>query len=106
MKKLLFVFNPHSGSGTICKQLGNVLDLFTRADYEVTAYPTQYSKDGIRKIREDGHRFDRIVVAGGDGMLHELVNGAVALPSDITVGYIPTGTVNDFASYVKNGRWV
>ncbi len=98
MKKLLFVFNPHSGTGEIGKHLAEVLDIFTKAGYEVVAYPTQCARDGTRKVVEDGLNFDRIVVAGGDGMLHELVNAISLLPEQVTVGYIPTGTVNDFAT--------
>ena len=98
MKKLLFVFNPHSGTGVIRKHLAEVLDVFTKAGYEVVAYPTQSSGDGINKIREEGADFDRIVVAGGDGMLNEMVNGVMSLPKEVETGYIATGTVNDFAA--------
>ena len=98
MKKLLFVFNPHSGTGEICKYLAEVLDTFTKAGYEVVAYPTQSAGDGKQKVITDGERFDRIVVAGGDGMLHELVNAVMELSTPVTIGYIPTGTVNDFAT--------
>ena len=97
MKTLLFLFNPHSGKGEICKHLGTVLDLFTKAGYEVVAYPTQASWDCTAKILQDGGRFDRIVAAGGDGMLHELINGVLKLETAKEIGYIPTGTVNDFA---------
>ena len=98
MKKLLFVFNPHSGTGIIRKHLAEVLDVFTKAGYEVVAYPTQASGDGIQKIREEGADFDRIVVAGGDGMLNEMLNGVMSLPKEVETGYIATGTVNDFAA--------
>lgn len=98
MKKLLFVFNPHSGTGEICKYLAEVVDIFTKAGYEVVVYPTQAPKDGTRKILADGEKFDRIVVSGGDGMLHELVNAVLRLEKPVAIGYIPTGTVNDFAT--------
>lgn len=98
MKKLLFVFNPHSGTGEICKHLAEVVDIFTKAGYEVVAYPTQAPQDGTRKILTDGERFDRIVVSGGDGMLHELVNAVLCLDKQLPIGYIPMGTVNDFAN--------
>lgn len=41
MKKLLFVFNPHSVTGKINKSLSEALDTFTKAGYETVAYPTQ-----------------------------------------------------------------
>lgn len=97
MKKLLFVFNPHSGTGEMCKHLAEVVDIFTKAEYEVVVYPTQAAEDGTRKILADGEKFDRIVVSGGDGMLHELVNAVLRLEKNVAIGYIPTGTVNDFA---------
>ncbi len=97
MKKLLFIFNPHSGTGEISKYLVDILDIFTKGGYETVAYPTQAPKDGIKKVISDGMRFDRIVVSGGDGMLHELVNAVMCIETPVTVGYIPTGTVNDFA---------
>lgn len=106
MKKLLFVFNPHSGTGAIGKHLLQVLDIFTKADYEVVAYPTQAPRDAVEKILRDGVRFDRIVSAGGDGMLHELINGVLCLPEPMEVGYIPMGTVNDFAFSTKIPRTV
>ena len=98
MKKLLFVFNPHSGTGEVCKYLAEILDVFTKAGYETVVYPTQAALDGMNTVISRGEGFDRIVVAGGDGMLHELVNGALKLSKPVPVGYIPTGTVNDFAT--------
>lgn len=98
MKKLLFVFNPHSGTGEIGKYLADIVDIFTKAEYEVVVYPTQGPRDGSRKILADGEKYDRIVVSGGDGMLHELVNAVLRLEKKVTIGYIPTGTVNDFAT--------
>lgn len=97
MKRLLFIFNPHSGTGKIREHLVEVLDIFTKAGYEVVAYPTQAKQDGMNKILAEGNGYDRIVAAGGDGMLHELVNGVMRLEKEVTVGYIPSGTVNDFA---------
>ena len=98
MKKLLFIFNPHSGTGEICKYLAEILDIFTKAGYETVVHPTQAARDGMNTVISRGENFDRIVVAGGDGMLHELVNGVLRLPKVIPIGYIPTGTVNDFAT--------
>ncbi|MFZ2353760.1 diacylglycerol/lipid kinase family protein [Paucilactobacillus nenjiangensis] len=46
-----------------------------------------------------------IVVLGGDGTLHEVVNGLLKhrreLPFDVPVGYIPSGSGNDFATASK-----
>ena len=40
---------------------------------------------------------DRIMVAGGDGSIHEAVNGILRSASKTALGVIPVGTGNDFA---------
>ncbi|CUS26465.1 diacylglycerol kinase family protein [Paucilactobacillus oligofermentans DSM 15707 = LMG 22743] len=46
-----------------------------------------------------------IVVIGGDGTLHEVVNGLLknrrTLPYEVPVGYVPSGSGNDFATALK-----
>lgn len=99
-KKLLFVFNPHSGKGKIRSMLLDIVDIFTKAGYDVTTYPTQERGDCSVKIRESVCEYDLVVVSGGDGTLNEAVSGILSLEPDkrIPIGYIPSGTTNDFAS--------
>ena len=98
-KRLLFVFNPHSGTGQIKNKLVNIVDIFTKAGYDVTCYPTQDRADGMDKIIACGKEYDRIVCSGGDGTLDEIVTGYIrAEIGDIPLGYIPTGSTNDFAN--------
>ena len=40
---------------------------------------------------------ERIIVAGGDGSVHEAVNGILRSASQTALGVIPLGTGNDFA---------
>ena len=101
MKKLLFVYNPHSGKGKVGKSLSEIVCIFAAAGYSVTVYPTFYQKDGENFIKENAAGFDTAVVAGGDGMLHELLSGLLSSGADIPCGYIPCGTINDFASSLK-----
>lgn len=98
MKKLLFVFNPNAGKSTIKDSLCDIIDIFTKGGYEVTAYPTQAKLDGYRKIMEDAGQYDLVVTSGGDGTMSESIKGIMNSGSNIPIGYIPAGTVNDFAS--------
>ena len=52
MKKLLFVYNPHSGKGLIKNKLCDILDIFAKAGYEMTVCPTQHAMDGYDKVCE------------------------------------------------------
>ena len=98
MKKLLLVFNPRAGKGLIRTNLCEIINIFTRGGYDVTAYPTQAKLDGMNKIISDGNMYDVIVVSGGDGTLSEAVKAMMKVGSKIPLGYIPAGSTNDFAS--------
>lgn len=100
-KRLLFVFNPHSGKGQIKSKLLMVIDTFTKAGYDVTAYPTQYQADCYRKVRDEGQGYDLIVCSGGDGTLDETVSGIIKSDLGVPLGYIPAGSTNDFANSLQ-----
>lgn len=98
LKKLLFVFNPHAGKGQIKANLCDIIDIFTKGGYEVTAYPTQAVMDGYEKVKNDAAEYDLIVASGGDGTLSEVVKALMEHEEKIPLGYIPAGSTNDFAS--------
>lgn len=100
-KKMLFVFNPHSGMGQIKTKLLSIIDIFTKAGYDVTAYPTQCREDAYHKVLRDGHNYDMLVCSGGDGTLDETVSGMVKAGLEMNLGYIPAGSTNDFANSLK-----
>lgn len=97
MKKLLFIYNPASGKGTIRGRLGRIVEDFSARGWQVTVWPTQSKGDATRVARELGAQFDRVVCAGGDGTLSETVAGLVELDSPPELGYIPSGSTNDCA---------
>lgn len=101
MKKLLFVFNPHSGKGQIRNKLVGIIDIFVKHGYYVNAYPTQSQLDAYNKVMEIGKEFDTIVCCGGDGTLDEVVSGIVKADLHMPIGYIPAGSTNDFANSLK-----
>ena len=101
MKRLLFIYNPHAGKELLKPKLADVIDIFVKAGYEVVAYPTQAYRDAYKKIKKyDSSEYDLIVCSGGDGTLDEVVTGMMKRDRDKRepIGYIPTGTTNDFAS--------
>ena len=99
MKKLLFIYNPHAGRGQARGKLAGILNSFARSDCLTTVYPTQGPGDAAWAARELAAGFDRVVCCGGDGTLHEVVDGLMSLPDEVRppLGYIPTGTTNDYA---------
>lgn len=97
-KKMLFIYNPRAGKSQIRSNLLDMIDIFVKAGYEVTAYPTQAQGDGIKAVteRQIGY-YDMIACSGGDGTLDEVVTGMMQCEKRLPIGYVPAGTTNDFA---------
>mgnify|MGYP005975631447 CR=1 FL=1 len=97
-KKMLFVFNPKAGKGKIKTNLLDIVDIFNKGGYEVIIYSTQKPKDAYEKAKEYESKVDLIVCSGGDGTLDEVVTAMARRKDPVPIGYIPTGTTNDFAN--------
>lgn len=104
MKKIFFVYNPHSGrsaskKNTVSSKLHNIIDIWVKAGYEVTVRPTQKPNDAYEVTLNacNSKEYDIIVCSGGDGTLNETVHGVVTSENILPIGYIPSGSTNDFA---------
>ena len=98
MKKMLFVYNPKSGKGLIRNHLSAILETFAANNYDITVYPTGKAMDACRIVEKRAGEFELIVCSGGDGTLDEVVTGLMTSKSHVTIGYIPAGSTNDYAS--------
>ena len=98
MKKMLFVMNPFAGQRKANRHLTDILTIFNRAGYEVTVHMTAGPGDGASVVEEKAADFDIVACCGGDGTFNEAVTGLLRSGRDIPLGYIPTGSTNDFAA--------
>ena len=101
MEKLLFLYNPKSGKGAMNEYLSQAVDYYSKKGFLTSIYATQKPGDGRKKVMEIGKDFDRIVVSGGDGTLDEIISGSIKANIDPIIGYIPTGSTNDFSVSVE-----
>lgn len=101
MKKMLFIFNPRSGKAQIRNKLMDILDIFTKAGYELLVHVTQRPGDAMKAAALYGSSVDLVVCSGGDGTLNETISGLMELEDFPNLGYIPSGSTNDFASSLK-----
>ena len=101
MKKMLFIVNPISGQKKAVKLLPEIINLFNRADYEVITYITGAQGDAIRMAALRGGEVDLVVCCGGDGTFNETISGLLQAGHLTPVGYIPSGSTNDFAASLK-----
>lgn len=100
MKNMLLIVNPRSGKTKAKSHFYSMVDVFDKNGFSVTVAITRRVGHGIELARAgaDSGRYDCIVCAGGDGTLNEVINGIMLSETNISVGYIPTGSTNDFAS--------
>lgn len=101
MKKMLFVFNPKSGKAQIKNKLLAILDIFTKAGYQIQVHVTQGPKEAIEIVRSRAEEVSLVVCSGGDGTLNETIDGIMNAERKPLLGYIPTGSTNDFATSLK-----
>ena len=101
MKKLLFIMNPFAGQKKANKVLPEILMVFTEAGYEIRIAMTTGPGSATSLAAERGGNADLVVCCGGDGTLNETISGLQMAGIQVPVGYIPSGTTNDFASSLK-----
>lgn len=98
MKKLLFVMNPYAGMRKANRYLSDIITIFNRGGYDVTAYMTAGPGDGARFVQERAADVDVVACCGGDGTFNETITGVLRSGADVPLGYIPAGSTNDFAA--------
>ena len=95
--KTLVIINPRSGRIKPFEKHFDVCAALMQEGFDVSCFTTQKSTDARRAARELSGDCELIVCRGGDGTLNEVLNGIADSGRRITVGYIPSGTSNDFA---------
>lgn len=99
MKKIYFIYNPHSGKEQIGSKLNEIIRILADRDNALTVVPTIGYLDAMERIANLQEHYDLVVCSGGDGTLDEVVTGMMKRPPEkrFPIGYIPAGTTNDFA---------
>ncbi len=99
MHKLYLVVNPHGGKCRGNAILEKVKPIFETAEIELVIKSTRYAGHARAMINSlDLTGFDGFCAIGGDGTMHELVNGLLTRSDNkrIPIGLITGGTGNSF----------
>lgn len=95
-----FIINPCAGNGCARKSWPKIQKQLHQLNVKYSYYLTTSSTDLKQHLRRQAQLKPTtiFVILGGDGTLYHSLN-AVAFPTklDVTLGYIPCGSGNDFA---------
>lgn len=95
--KSVFIYNPASGKGKLKQHKDYILCELGKKYGDIEWVETKSIGHAFSLASEYGKTYDYIFVSGGDGTLNEVVNGVSQNEHKPTIGYIPSGTVNDVA---------
>lgn len=132
MKKSLYIIvNPQSGGGIGARNASQTEEILDKWQIDHHFYFTEYpghagaialelaqefllpwQKKSAEESGDDSPYFlssasphvPLLVVIGGDGTLHEVLNALDAAFPDVPVGYLPSGSANDFARAIALPR--
>lgn len=102
-RRMLFVYNPNAGMRKIREHLDDIINNLCGDDTELIVSPTRKRGDAKTRVIEYGEGENCFMVAcsGGDGTLHEVINGMMLSKKNVPIVYIPTGSTNDFGASHK-----
>ncbi len=90
--------NPTAGRGRAGRRQAQIIKLLAASNTDLELHESRAVGDLEDSVQEAvAAGAERLVVAGGDGSIHEAVNGLLAKESTAALGIIPTGTGNDTA---------
>ena len=99
-RKVKLILNPMADMGRAWKTANDLRPIAQEFQGELTWSGTVYPTHAIelaRQAAEEG--CDMVVAMGGDGTVHEVVNGLMQVPAEKrpVLGVVPIGSGNDFA---------
>lgn len=99
MQKVYLIYNPYSGNRKGVAILERIKPIFEKGGLELEIFETEYAghaRDLANTLPFEG--YDGLCVIGGDGTMHEIVNGMLKRTDGkkIPIGLIAGGTGNSF----------
>jgi diacylglycerol kinase (ATP) len=103
MPDTLVIYNPIAGRGRVQSQWPQVEQALQAAGVEFDAVASRAPLDAVQLAREASRKYNSVIGVGGDGTLHEIVNGLLQASGEdetIPLGVIPLGNGDDFAKVI------
>src|SRR5512138_2334891 len=98
-RKVKIILNPMADMGNawrIARDLRSITEQHGGIEWTGTVYPGH----AIELARDAGiHHYEKVIAMGGDGTVHEVINGLMKVPERIRpiLAVVPAGSGNDFS---------
>ncbi len=99
MKNYALILNPVAGRGKTRKAGETILELFEKYIGQFDLFRTEYPGHAREIAAKISSEYSVIVAVGGDGTMHEVVNGMMG--GSAALAAIPTGSGNDFVKMLN-----
>lgn len=99
-EKVLLVYNPRAGNRQFVEYMDRVVGIFQKQKQQVIPIRLDRSsalKDAFKSAEQE--RVVKVIIAGGDGTINNVVNIMLDCGVNLPIAIFPTGTANDFAHY-------
>ncbi|PPA71130.1 lipid kinase [Jeotgalibacillus proteolyticus] len=93
----MLIYNGNAGQKEVDKILAQIIGPLSLSIPNLTLLQTQKPGDAEHFCRQHGEEVDLIIALGGDGTVHECINGIAPLDRRPAFSIIPAGTCNDLA---------
>jgi len=103
MPSILVIYNPIAGRGRVKKHWPKVQQALINAGVEFDVAATSAPLDAVNLAEKAATKYSTVVAVGGDGTVHEVVNGLLRASSEgetIALGVVPLGNGDDFAKMI------
>lgn len=93
--KAILLSSDKTGKGKHHKYHSYILNNLKHSYEHILDIKIQSIDDIYILIKKHHEAYDCVILCGGDGTFHHLINAVCQNNSNINVGYIPSGTLND-----------
>ncbi len=100
-KSVLIIYNPNALKGKIDEELPKIKQRLLLRYSQVDSMAGQ-TENGAEEIAlKYSSKYDIVIACGGDGTVHQVLNGVMKSGANPIIGVLPCGTCNDLARTLK-----
>ncbi|SDD09007.1 lipid kinase, YegS/Rv2252/BmrU family [Terribacillus halophilus] len=96
-KRAVYIVNGNMDNDQIERELAQTLPKLATAIKQFEIMQTKDLEELVSYSQQSAAHIDLMIIHGGDGTIHQVINAIASLPKRPTIAIIPGGTCNDFS---------